>query len=866
MSFWVNGTGNTSDAANHWAATSGGAPGAGNLPTSVLDAHFDGLSNTSNAGYTVTVDVTFNCRDLMFDAKPGDGAGGTITLVGSGSINCYGSLKLLAGMDVGASGKYNGTLQFLAPSGIQTITPNEVLDFTFGSTVNLNGAATYKLMGDWTLNPSVFSLIATASFDPNGKKMTLDRPAGTIIGGAFSFYDLVFPGTNVANCINAFNNDIAVTHFLTISGSSPTMPVLVQAATAYVLSVGTPRTITCTNPPILTNCDFMDITAAGAGGTWVATSGNLGDCGGNSNITFAASVKQTATGTASFAWSTHGWTSRVPLPQDDVDVPNAFIAGRTVTMDMPRLGKNINFTGAGNSPILNTTVANTLYGSLNLTNAGVLSGTAALTFGARSSVTLTSAGHTFTQPVIENMPGGTLTLADAFITNGAFTVTNGTKNDAGFNTTMASFTSSNASTIIRTGLRAITGSGTVLSTAAGVTVTDSGTTKLTDATSAIKTFAGGGKTYNNIWLSGAGSGSFDFTGSNTFNEFRTDNGPKNIRLTASTTMTVASVNVPLYNPAAVKFVRTDPVLVYNQLSTPNSVTSAILGDIDIRVQVALNNWASPTITQCLIGKDDNNGSHRTYLFRVNSGQLNFIIYPTGTAVSGVGAISTVVHGFIAGSLHWVRVTRQVSSGDTKFYTCPTEDGVTWVQLGATVTVSVGSGFFDSVAQISIGQTQPCAGDVYRAQIYNGINGTLAVDFNPNDWVSGNTFTSSTTGEVWTRNGYALFSLEIKISSITNATHTLVKSGTGKLNFGNHANVSYSIASPANTFYAGSVIYGATNGGNNTNWVFNQAPYTINNIQTITLTSLPITTRLERLYLPSGTFLDVIVLDQYVGQL
>jgi len=186
MSFWVNGTGNTSDAANHWAATSGGAPGAGNLPTSVLDAHFDGLSNTSNAGYTVTVDVTFNCRDLMFDAKPGDGAGGTITLVGSGSINCYGSLKLLAGMDVGASGKYNGTLQFLAPSGIQTITPNEVLDFTFGSTVNLNGAATYKLMGDWTLNPSVFSLIATASFDPNGKKMTLDRPAGTIIGGAFS--------------------------------------------------------------------------------------------------------------------------------------------------------------------------------------------------------------------------------------------------------------------------------------------------------------------------------------------------------------------------------------------------------------------------------------------------------------------------------------------------------------------------------------------------------------------------------------------------------------------------------------------------------------------------------------------------------
>ena len=97
-----------------------------------------------------------------------------------------------------------------------------------------------------------------------------------------------------------------------------------------------------------------------------AITGLSGDCGGNSGITFTPSATQTATGTASFTWSTHGWTSRVPLPQDNVVIANAFVAGRTVTVDMPRLGRDIDFTGVTGSPSISNGSAASMYGSLTL--------------------------------------------------------------------------------------------------------------------------------------------------------------------------------------------------------------------------------------------------------------------------------------------------------------------------------------------------------------------------------------------------------------------------------------------------------------------------------------------------------------------
>jgi hypothetical protein len=109
----------------------------------------------------------------------------------------------------------------------------------------------------------------------------------------------------------------------------------------------------------------------------------------------------------------------------------------------------------------------------------------------------------------------------------------------------------------------------------------------------------------------------------------------------------------------------------------------------------------------------------------------------------------------------------------------------------------------------------CLEDIYYSRVSATAGGASLSTCKPNDWVSGNTFTSSTTGEVWTRNGQALIYPEIRIDSITAATHTLTKSGGGTVLIPK-ANVQRSIASPANTFYG---INQSLDGGTNTNWRF-----------------------------------------------
>ena len=69
------------------------------------------------------------------------------------------------------------------------------------------------------------------------------------------------------------------------------------------------------------------------------------------------------------------------------------------------------------------------------------------------------------------------------------------------------------------------------------------TIKFTDAGATTKTFAGGGMTYNNVWLTGAGTGDFLVSGSNTFADFKVDTPPQEIGFTSGTTTTVTTWTV-----------------------------------------------------------------------------------------------------------------------------------------------------------------------------------------------------------------------------------------------------------------------------------------------------------------------------------
>lgn len=234
--FWVGGSGNYSDATNHWSTTSGGSPGAGNLPTAADDAVFDSLSNAT--AYTVTFDtaVAKVCKDLKFLAAPA--TSGTITWAGTQSITISGSLLCLSGM----TRTYSGAITFNATSTGQTVTMNGV---SLASAVTFNGSG-----GDWTLQDG-FS-IATS---------TITLTTGTL-------------NTNgVAVTCGVFSSAAAGTRTLTLGASSFTV-----SATGNSWNVSSTLTLNANTSTIKQTDVSGDTTFTGAGLTYynLEISGGIG--------------------------------------------------------------------------------------------------------------------------------------------------------------------------------------------------------------------------------------------------------------------------------------------------------------------------------------------------------------------------------------------------------------------------------------------------------------------------------------------------------------------------------------------------------------------------------------------------------------
>ena len=195
-------------------------------------------------------------------------------------------------------------------------------------------------------------------------------------------------------------------------------------------------------------------------------------------------------------------------------------------------------------------------------------------------------------------------------------------------------------------------------------------------------------------------------------------------------------------------------------STPDSVASSITGNISMIVDVALTDW-TPTVANCLIAKDGVTGGTRSYQVAVRTdGKLQFAHSTNGTAI--ITAVSTVAPSFIDGQRYHVAVERESVTGKVRFYTGTSHLEMTL--LGTEVAGTAGA-IFDSAAIVQFGNlaalTFELTGKIFDSEIYSGLqitdptNALLKVDFDPTDWVSGTTWTSADTGEVWTINGNAL---------------------------------------------------------------------------------------------------------------
>jgi hypothetical protein len=262
----------------------------------------------------------------------------------------------------------------------------------------------------------------------------------------------------------------------------------------------------------------------------------LGDCKGNSGITFDAAKTVYWRNTGGSNWSgnwsfTDGGSADAtafPLAQDTaVFATYPTTAGSTATINAAwNIGTIDMSARTSNTMTLACSQAPSIYGNWINGTGTTLSGIATLTFAGRGSQTITSAGKTFTQSFDFNSPSGSVTLQDAFISNRsnslAFSVTQGTFDANSYNITLSGATSgfrcdqsSNPRTVtLGTGTTIIAGTnGWQAGISTNLTVTGTGTISMTSTNA--KNFSGGSvQTYPT--LNQGGTGTLNVIGSNKF--------------------------------------------------------------------------------------------------------------------------------------------------------------------------------------------------------------------------------------------------------------------------------------------------------------------------------------------------------------
>jgi lysophospholipase L1-like esterase len=133
------------------------------------------------------------------------------------------------------------------------------------------------------------------------------------------------------------------------------------------------------------------------------------------------------------------------------------------------------------------------------------------------------------------------------------------------------------------------------------------------------------------------------------------------------------------------------------------------------------------------------------------------ISPNGSTQNGKTSTATVP--FAAAAEGWVRADVDVNNGaggwNVLFYTSP--DGVTWTQLGTTLTTATATSIFDGTAYVEVGMRNGSAmvnGRMYAVDIFNGIDAAspLVASWRASECYQSAAFASTArdvAGNLWT---------------------------------------------------------------------------------------------------------------------
>jgi hypothetical protein len=505
--------------------------------------------NSTTTGRTITTNgIAFNLGSFTFD-----GAGGGWTL-GSALNTVTAGIFITRGTF--NTGNYNVTGGGLASSNSNT------------RTITL-GSSTVTGVGNQVVN---FGTTTNLTFNANTSTINGSNGGTTFIGGGLTYNNVGFTssstGTRTISGANTFAN-------LTLTTSATGLSQLALAANqtitgtftcagtsvgqrGYVRSDtrGTARTLTVATLAA-TDCDFRDITLAGAASP--ASPTRAGNCGNNTNITFPAAktvyrVGTNTTWAGSNSWATSsngtGADANFPLVQDTAVIDEGTALTGTLSIGNYNMGA-FNASTRTTGITINHNASADRYGNYTLGSGVTISGTSTQTFVNTNTVDITSAGKTLTFPITFDGPAGTLRLLDALTMSSgvAFQHNNGTLNLNGYTLTVGtSYTTG-------TGTKNLTFNGGTLvcpnsSTTAfnnaaptGFTTTaGTGTGIISMTSGSAKTFVGGGSTYN-CTLNNGGAGALTITGSNTFTTLANSVQPTSFLFTAGTTTTLTNWNI-----------------------------------------------------------------------------------------------------------------------------------------------------------------------------------------------------------------------------------------------------------------------------------------------------------------------------------
>lgn len=433
-------------------------------------------------------------------------------------------------------------------------------------TLNLGASTVYATNNVIPLDFGQTALIArNFTFNAGTSSLQFSYASVTIYGNGKTFYNVTFQNGALSNVTlslygaNTFNNftypslaayqpvcwntitlyaDQTISGTMTLSGTmavSNNARVFVKSSTE-----NTSRTLTVNawsaSPRDL---DFQDITLTGAVGTLSGT--RFGDAGNNSGITFSTpkTVYWSSAG-VNTNWTANYWasvsggtpdTSNFPLPQDTaVFDANSGSVALAVTINVPMRIGTLDASSRVYTWALIASNNINLYGNLLLGIISYTGGSVLYLFGSNTQ-TISCNGYSIGQYVAVTKKNKTdvVQLGSAFLSNlYNLQLNTGTFTAGAYNVTAAAFASNNA--LVRvlnmgSGTWTLTSSGTAwnMATATNATV-NKGTANivLSENSTAAKTFAGGGFSYNKLTFGGdTSTAAYTISGNNIFTELAT---------------------------------------------------------------------------------------------------------------------------------------------------------------------------------------------------------------------------------------------------------------------------------------------------------------------------------------------------------